>query len=106
MSLPRNILIKKSLINRRRNESTKKIVEKIKNLESICSKHKVGDLTFRTCKFGSFDGASTFVDHQEIKGNMRSGILLVKSNQVYTSPDIYDLVKIKRDKAERDKKRK
>ncbi|QGR54153.1 hypothetical protein [Moumouvirus maliensis] len=105
MSLPRNILAKKMNINRKR-ESVKKINQQIFNLENICKKHRVGDLTFRTCKFASLEGSITFVDHKDIKGNMKSGIMLVKSLNTYVSPETYDLVQIKRDKIKRDMEKK
>ncbi|AQN68534.1 hypothetical protein [Saudi moumouvirus] len=105
MSLPRNVLAKKMNINRKR-ENVKKINQQILNLETICKKHRVGDLTFRTCKFASLEGNITFIDHKEIKGNMRSGIMLVKSLNTYVSSEVYDLVQIKRDKIKRDAEKK
>ena len=78
---------------------------KMDELDNICEKHKVGVLTFKTCIMSTVDGQVTFVDHQIIKANMRSGIMLIKANALEQSNNIYDIVEIENAKKERDIKK-
>lgn len=87
---------------RRKTSESKKIIE----LDRICDKHNVGNLTFRSCSFANIDGQVTSVDYEEIKGNMKAKIMIIKARDIIPIPDIiYDLVKIDREKKERDEKK-
>lgn len=79
---------------------------KMGELDSICEKHHISTLTFRSCKFATSDGEVTLVEHDQIKGNMKAGIILLKTSLMSPSETIYDLVQIEKDKKDRDEKKK
>src|SRR5581483_4642858 len=97
MPLPRNIAAR----NKKTHQtiiSKKQPERKETELNNICQKHKIGDLTFRSCKLADAEGKITYVDHENIKGNLRTGIMLVKATKIEPAVDaIYDLVQIARD---------
>ena len=102
MPLPRS----KLALNRNthiKNAATKDITKKVTDLANVCEKHKVSELEFKTCILVTADGHVTDVEHEEIKGNMRSGIFIVKANSLDPmGDDVYDLVQIEKAKKERD----
>ncbi|BCS83417.1 hypothetical protein QLL95_gp0706 [Cotonvirus japonicus] len=103
-SLPRNTFAKN--INRHRKLGTVGLLtKKLAVYDSICKKHSVGSLTFRNCKVASNSGKSIIIDHEEIRGNMKCGVLLVKAISVYDSQEIYDVVQVKLDKEARIEKK-
>jgi chromosome segregation ATPase len=76
------------------------------SLKTICKKHQVGNLTFKSCKFATADGKVTYVDHKNILSNMKCGVMLIKTSSADESKDaIYDIVKIENEKKERDLKK-
>lgn len=105
MPLPRKQLAKNTSTHKKygiTREATRKIIE----LDNVCTKHKVGKLTFKKCKFATEDGTITFIEHDEIKGNMKSGIMIIKANEISESKNfVYDLVQIQKDKRESDLKK-
>jgi len=104
MPLPRNVRTKNTN-SRIRNSSTKQILRKTSELDSLCDKHKVGNLSFRSCKYATADGKVTFIDHDHIRANMKCGIIMVIANTVSPSDSEYDIVTIERAKRERDEKK-
>ena len=105
MPLPRSKLALNKNTHKK-NATTKELAKKTGELNSICEKHKVGNLTFKTCKLATQDGMITFVDHDEIRGNMKSGIMVVKASTLSeTSNVIYDLVLLEKEKKASDLKK-
>jgi len=104
MNLPRNVRAKNTNMHNR-NASNREINRKINELDVICQKHKIGNLTFRNCKFANSDGKVTFIEHDHVRGNMRSGVMIVRANMVEPSELIYDIVEIEKNKRERDEKK-
>lgn len=101
MSIPRNLLARGN--NHRRKLGVTKIIDQhITILNKICDKHNIGDFTFKTCHLISADGVMTHVEFDEIKGNMRSSILIVAANKLIKLDKIYDIVQIKKNKMERE----
>lgn len=103
--LPRNALARNAQSHRRKdainvaNKSTKDLI-------AICDKHKVGELVFKDCKFASEKGDVAFIEHDVIRGNMRSGIILVKAKSICPSYNtLYDVVDIQNKKKERDQQK-
>jgi len=106
MPLPRNLQGRNK--NTHLKTNAKKIVnQKIAMLDAVCDKHKINNLTFKSCKLAEADGIITFIEHENIRGNMKSGIMLIKANNMSksVSDNKYDLVKIKQDKTEQDEKK-
>jgi len=104
MPITRNARAKNIRTHRRmpNREANKKIVE----LSHICDKHNIGKLTFRSCKYADPNGLVTFVEYDEIRGNMKAGILLVKAIETVQAINVtYDLVKLATDKKERAEKK-
>lgn len=101
-SLPRNMVARNTNIHQKKNIfiQTKRIKSQLKD---ICLKHKIDTLSFRSCKFANNDGKITFVDHEEIIGNFRRGIIIVKATSITTdiTNNLYDLVEIMQKKKER-----
>ncbi len=80
--------------------------KKLADLESVCSKHSVGSITIRNCKMATADGKTTFIEHSDVKANMRASIMIVKADSIAVSEtSIYDLVEIEKNKKERDQKK-
>ncbi len=103
-SLPRNAVARNSKMHKKR-DSGVKLSRNINTLDAVCKKHAVGNLIFRNCKMASYEGRVSFVDHEETRGNMRSGVIVVKATSIYSSEDIYDVVKVREDKIARDLKK-
>ncbi len=90
-----------------KNEHVAQISRKTSILANICQKHKIGEFSFKNCRFAGIDGKITWIDHEFIKGNIKHGIMIVKATSMQESNnDIYDLVKIANDKFERDSAKK
>ena len=108
MPLPRNTRAKNSNLHKRSNTSGRELAKKTTELENICEKHKVGNLTFRSCKFADAEGNVTLVEHEQVRGNMKSGIMIIKANNVMSSNNgsVYDLIDIANNKKIRDLKKK
>ncbi|AUL78934.3 hypothetical protein QJ857_gp1225 [Tupanvirus soda lake] len=104
MPLPRNARARNNS-TKLRNQSTHEIARKTSQLDAVCDKHKIGNLTFRSCKYATSEGKVTFVEHDHIRGNMKSGIMIVKANTLAPSDNLYDLVEIEKAKKERDEKK-
>ncbi|AEQ60803.1 hypothetical protein [Acanthamoeba polyphaga mimivirus] len=103
-SLPRNAVARNSKMHKKR-DSGVKVTRNINTLDAVCKKHAVGNLIFRNCKMASYEGKVSFIDHEETRGNMRSGVIVVKATSIYSSEDIYDVVKVREDKIARDLKK-
>jgi uncharacterized protein YbjQ (UPF0145 family) len=106
MPLPRNALSRNTNTHTKK-DTGRQIIRKTTELDTICSKHKVGILTFRSCKFADAKGNVTFVEHNQVRANMKYGIMVIKANNVVpsASENIYDLVQIEKDKYERNEKK-
>ncbi|XWV24621.1 hypothetical protein QJ856_gp1164 [Tupanvirus deep ocean] len=104
MPLPRNARAKNTS-SKLRNQSNHEIARKTSQLDAVCDKHKIGNLTFRSCKYATAEGKVTFVEHDHIRGNMKSGIMIVKANTLAPSDNLYDIVEIEKAKRERDEKK-
>src|SRR5579872_216560 len=106
-NLPRN-KISRNTRTHKRHESQREISKKTTLLDSICEKHGVGPLTFKSCQFATSDGKISFIDPKKIQGNLKSGVMILKADpKLETLPDlVYDVVKAESDKKERDLKKK
>ena len=104
-NLPRNARARNANGHRKK-AATKEINRSTKELDTICDKHKIGVLTFRSCKLASEDGKVTFVENEFVRGNMKSGIVVLRAGSVHLSDSVYDVVEIKKNKLERDEKNK
>jgi len=106
MPLPRNSRAKNQNTHKK-NAIQKENTKKTSEIDTICTKHKIGNLTFRSCKFATDTGAITFVEYDSIRGNLRNGVVIVKATLVTTATDIvYDVIEIEKAKKERDEKKK
>ena len=105
MPLPRNAKSKNSS-TRNRNAATKEITKKTNELDFICEKHKIGNLSFRSCKYATAEGKVTFVDHSHVRGNMKSGIMIISAHALTPLESVYDIVEIEKSKRERAEKKK
>lgn len=105
INLPRNVRARNINSHHKKNQ-TQNVTQSKKNLLNICEKHKIGNITFRSCKFASEEGKTTHVEYGDIKGNMRASIIIVTVTNMVQSDDIYDIVSIHKNKIERDEKRK
>src|SRR5271163_4049613 len=104
ITIPRNSLARQTK-TQNKNRVKKIFDNKIKLLETICDKHKIGDLTFKSCKFIRQNGKMTVIDYDVIRGNLKLGIMIIKANRVTDSGEIiYDLIQIGNEKKERDEK--
>lgn len=105
-SIPRNKLARGD--NRRDKLGVNKIINDTTGvLKGIFAKHAIGHLDLSESKLISNSGEVTFLEQDEIVGNMRASILVVKSKSINVAKDYeYDLVKIERDKIEREAKNK
>jgi hypothetical protein len=103
MHLPRSLIAKNANLH-----SKKKLYSDNKKFtntfNSICKKHGIYNLTFRSCKFADENGKITLVEHDSIIGNMRSSILVIKAKSLTDSDTIYDIVEIERKVRERKNK--
>ena len=105
VNLPRNIRSKNALSHRKK-DFGQEAERSRKKLNSICEKHKIGILTFKSCKFASKEGKVSFVEHEIVKGNMKSGIIIIKIISISPSDNaFYDIVNIVNNKNERDDKK-
>lgn len=89
--------------------NTRKKFQIIKNINKqaneliyICEKHKITKLTFRDCKYSDFNGKVNILSINEVKGNLRYGIFILKSDLCKESEILYDLVDIENKKKERE----
>ncbi|MEM0353977.1 MAG: hypothetical protein QXW79_00210 [Thermoplasmata archaeon] len=104
MTLPRNKLYL-NLYNHKKN-GTRIITQQTNILENVFRKHNIGKLTFRSCKFASKEGAVTHIEYEEIKGNLRSSIIVVKAKTLTKKDEpIYDLVKLEQEIQEKEIKK-
>lgn len=105
MPIPRNARAKNA--NTHKRTAYRIGLKKATELDDLCEKHRVGTLEFRSCKLATEDGDVTFINHDTIKGNMKSGIMIVKAEAIIPAPDsVYDIVEIARNKKEKDDKKK
>ena len=106
MPLPRNLKARNH--NSIKKNKNKSLIQKKNEIKQICEKHGVGKLTFRSCKLATFDGQVTFVEHNEIDGNLKMGIFIIKASSLLPSGNnkIYDIIEIEKNKLERDIKKK
>lgn len=105
-TLPRNVRARKAKIQKKYGavkESNKKLAE----LDTICDKHKIGALSLSSCKYANEEGKVTFIEQDQIRGNMRYGLMLVKATTMGTVGDaVYDVVEVIKIKREKDEKKK
>ena len=106
MTLPRNSIAKNTIIHNKK-DTARQIIRKNIELNSLCDKHKIGNLTFRSCKFSDANGNITYLDHEYVKANMKFRVMIVKTIAMMpsSSDNIYDIVQIEKDKKERDEKK-
>jgi hypothetical protein len=105
MPLPRNVIAKNRNMHIK-NSLGRDITKKTTELDTICDRHQVGNLSFKDCKYANAEGNVTFVEHEHIRGNMKIGALIIKANALLPSTDsVYDLVQLEKDKKERDEKK-
>lgn len=89
-------------------DSANSVSKSKRDLDTICEKHKVGDLSFKesSCKLSDENGTVSYIDHTNSKGNMRCGVILLQVLNIAVSDTaIYDLVKIQTDKKNNDEKK-
>jgi hypothetical protein len=107
MPIPRNVQARSN--NYRKKYGDKMNAnKKIADLDNICKKHNIGDLSFRSCKLSDGNGRVTLINHDKIRGNMKSSVLIVDATMLTPAVEdtVYDLIKIKHDKAVRDEQKK
>lgn len=105
-TLPRNIIARRAKLQKKYG-TTREVNKKIIELDSICNKHNVGNLSLTFCKYSDEEGNVTFIEQEHVRGNMRFGILIVKAKSMNAAKDlIYDVVQVARAKTERDEKKK
>ena len=77
------------------------------NLETICEKHNVKPLEFRSAKLVNQKGHVTFLEHKQIRANMKASVMIIKYGVSDTNTDvIYDLFQIALDKKVKENKQK
>ena len=104
MSIPRNAIARSARTKLARS-GTHEINRRTAELDTICQKHKAGELTFRSCKYAMDDGKQIFIEHDYICGNMKCGITIVRADTLTPSEEtIYDLVEVANAKKKRDEK--
>lgn len=106
MPLPRNVTARNKNTHTK-NAKNRDHVKKTSELDTICDKHQIGNLSFRSCKFASAEGNVTFIEHECVRGNMKLGALIIRAKELLPSSDvIYDLVRLEKEKLERDENKK
>ena len=106
MSITRTQLSRNKKSKQNQKNIAKQLDRKELDLDNICEKHKIGELNFRDCKLVNLDGKISYIDYDQIRGNLKLGIMMVKAKSIEPSiNDIYDIVKIINDKKERDSKK-
>lgn len=105
MPLPRHL---KAINHNTKRNKNRLLIQKKKEIKHICEKHNIGKLTFRSCKLVTFDGQVTFIENDEIDGNLKMGIFVIKALSLLPSGNnkIYDIIEIEKNKLERDIKKK
>jgi NACalpha-BTF3-like transcription factor len=98
MTLPRNRLAKGQ--NTRIKTGDKKAVVKNEGtFVTLCDKHNVKPLEFRSSKLVDTQGKVTFLQHKEIRANMKASIMVIKYGISDTQKEgIYDLFQLAYDK--------
>lgn len=75
-------------------------------LDTICDKHNIKELMFRSVRFVTADGVITTVDHNTIRGNVNNGIFFIESpSQAALLDQTYDIVTIKKEKILKDRQK-
>ncbi|CAH6421646.1 Hypothetical protein MVR_LOCUS312 [uncultured virus] len=87
-------------------DKVRKLSLAMRDLDAINEKHKVGNLTFASCKYSKRTGTVSYVEHSTAHGNMGAGIIMIRASVVNHSERVYDLIEIAQAKAERDAKKK
>lgn len=105
MPLPRNLTSKNKSIHKK-TDASNIIKHSTNTLNAISAKHKLGELTFRSCKYSTSDGQVTLLEHGYVSGNMKSGLMIIQITSVSQSSILYDLVEIAQQKKEREEKKK
>jgi len=104
--LPRNSVIAKKNLNRNTRSAISSLKKDTSILNNLCDKYNIKDLTFRSSKFISDNGTITSINHNSVKGNLRSGILLINCSNLSIIPnEIYDIITIKKNKLMLDQKK-
>lgn len=101
-NLPRNRIMATKNLKRPQREAKKEIIKEANAFNTLYEKYNIGPLTFRSTQFITPDGIVTKVNHTEIKGNLRNGILLINFSDMATSEDKYDLYNIAVEKRKKD----
>uniref|UniRef100_A0A6C0CBQ1 Uncharacterized protein n=1 Tax=viral metagenome TaxID=1070528 RepID=A0A6C0CBQ1_9ZZZZ len=105
--LPRTRILANKNLSRNTRTAKSNLKKDMTALNTICDKYNVKELTFRSVQFITTDGTITTVQHNTIKGNINNGIFLIESpSTAVTLNQIYDIVKIKDDKKNRDLQKK
>lgn len=77
------------------------------HFETICEKHNVKPLEFRSAKMVDQKGHVTFLEHKEIRANMKASVMIIKYGVSDTNTEnIYDLFQIALDKKVKENKQK
>ena len=101
-NLPRNRIMATKNLKRPQREAKKEIIKKTNAFNILYEKYNIGPLTFRSTQFITPDGIVTKVNHTEIKGNLRNGILLINFSDMATLEEKYDLYNIAVEKRKKD----
>lgn len=105
MPLPRN-LRHRNATTHIKTEKVREVNKKSTELINVCDKHSVREFSFKNCKMAKEDGKTTFIEHKQIRGHLRAGLMLVKAETMTESPDaVYDLVQIANGRKDRMEKR-
>jgi hypothetical protein len=105
-SLPRNRVVAYRNLHRNDRLNKSAIKKDIISLDSIRTKYGIKELTFRTVKFVGRDGIVMETNHSGVTGNLQSGVIIITSPNLSTeSNNVYDLITIKRNKMESDRKK-
>ena len=100
--LPRNRIMAAKNLKKPQRDAKKQIIKEANVFNTLYEKYNIGPLTFRSTMFITPDGTVTKVNHAEIKGNLRSGILLINFSDMTTLDDKYDLYDIAVEKRKKD----
>ncbi len=105
MPLPRNLISRNKNVHIK--EGINKIIDKKKfELEKICNKHKICQLSFGPCKLININGSIINIEYQNIKCNMKSSVIILQiQNMIQDNDNIYDLIEIEKNKLLNDIKR-
>jgi hypothetical protein len=105
MPLPRNARAKNQN-TRKRNAENHGAERRAQELNTICKKNHIGSLSLNSCKYATAEGKVTFVEQDQVQGNMRAGVMILRVQTLAPSTDVvYDVVGVANAKKEREEKK-